>query len=176
MAYTLKKLIAGIDGIQLKGKDSVGIQALATDSRRVGRGSLFFALPGLRTDGHFFVAEAIDRGAVGVVCEKDCWVPPNVSLVIVKDLRAALARMAARFYGNPEAELELTGFLGTSGKTVASHLMRTFLQRLNRSACSGRSIMPLGTVRCRPTGPLPNPSSCLACFHKSRTRVAAGDH
>lgn len=129
MSFTLKKLLAGMEGVRLKGKDSVGIQALATDSRRVGRGSLFFALPGIRTDGHFYVAEAVDRGAVAVVCEKDCWVPPNVTLVQVRNLRAVLAKMAARFYGHPERDLELTGFLGTSGKTVASHLLRTFISK-----------------------------------------------
>jgi UDP-N-acetylmuramoyl-L-alanyl-D-glutamate--2,6-diaminopimelate ligase len=129
MTFTLNKLLAGIPGIKIQGKDSIGIRALATDSRRVGPGCLFVALPGLRTDGHFFVAEAIDRGAVAIVCEKDCWVPPNVTLVQVSDLRAALAQIAARFYGHPEADLELTGFLGTSGKTVASHLLRYFLSK-----------------------------------------------
>jgi UDP-N-acetylmuramoyl-L-alanyl-D-glutamate--2,6-diaminopimelate ligase len=129
MTVNLKKLLTGIQVIKIQGKDSVGIRALATDSRRVGPGSLFFALPGLRTDGHFYVAEAIDRGAVAIVCEKDCWVPPNVTLVQVKDLRAALARIASRFYGHPESHLQLTGFLGTSGKTVASHLLHYFFSK-----------------------------------------------
>jgi UDP-N-acetylmuramoyl-L-alanyl-D-glutamate--2,6-diaminopimelate ligase len=129
MTFTLNKLLAGIQGMKVQGKDSIGIRSLATDSRRVGPGSLFFALPGLRTDGHFFVAEAIDRGAVAIVCEKDCWVPPNVTLIQVHDLRTALAQIAARFYGHPESELEMTGFLGTSGKTVASHLLHYFLSK-----------------------------------------------
>lgn len=139
MTLTLKKLLVGLPGVQIQGKDTASIQALATDSRRVGPGSLFFAIPGLRTDGHFFIADAVDRGAVAIVCEKDCWVPPNVTLVRVNDLRLTLARVAARFYDHPEASLKLTGFLGTSGKTVASTLYRSFF--------AGReSVGLLGTI------------------------------
>ena len=127
MTLTLKKLLAGLEGISIQGKDSVLVSSLATDSRRVGPGTLFFALPGHRTDGYFFIAEAIDRGAVAVVCERDCWVPPHVTLVLTDDMRASVARIAARFFGHPERQLALTGFIGTSGKTVASTLMRHFL-------------------------------------------------
>lgn len=127
MTLTLKKLITGLDNLKIQGKDSVPVTALATDSRRVGPGTLFFALSGLRTDGYFFVAEAIDRGAVAVVCERDCWVPPHVTLILTADMRATVAAISARFYGHPEKGLELTGFVGTSGKTVASTLLRHFL-------------------------------------------------
>jgi len=137
MTQTLKQLIAGIEGVTVKGKDSLLIQSLATDSRRVGPGSLFFALPGLRTDGHFFIAEAIDRGAVAIVSEKDYWVPPHVTLVEVADMRQAVAQVAARFFDHPEAGLELTGFLGTSGKTVASTLLRHFLSPKDQTGLLG---------------------------------------
>lgn len=129
MTPTLKDLISGIAGLTVTGKETVAVHSLATDSRRVVPGSLFVALPGLRTDGHFFVAEAIDRGASVIVCEKDCWVPPNVTLVQTDELRSFIARVAARFYGHPENALELTGFLGTSGKTVASTLLKHFLAK-----------------------------------------------
>lgn len=127
MTPTLKQLIAGVPGLKVQGKDSVSIRSLATDSRRVVPGSMFFAIAGLRTDGHFFIAEAIDRGAVVIVCEKDCWVPPHVTLVRTEDLRQVVSAVAARYYGHPGKALELTGFLGTSGKTVASTLLNHFL-------------------------------------------------
>ncbi len=127
MTQTLKQLLAGISGVEVKGKDTTPILSLATDSRRVGPGSLFFALPGLRTDGHFYISEAIDRGAVAIVSEKDYWVPPQVTLIQVKNMREVVARVASRFYGDPASRLGLTGFLGTSGKTVASSLLRHFL-------------------------------------------------
>jgi UDP-N-acetylmuramoyl-L-alanyl-D-glutamate--2,6-diaminopimelate ligase len=139
MTPSLQQLLAGLAGVEVKGKASVPVCALATDSRRVGPGSLFFALPGLRTDGHFFIAEAIDRGAVAVVCEKDCWVPPSVTLVRTDDLRGLLATVAARFYGHPERDLALTGLLGTSGKTVVSALLRHFFSK-------DRPVGLLGTI------------------------------
>ncbi|WP_163966652.1 UDP-N-acetylmuramoyl-L-alanyl-D-glutamate--2,6-diaminopimelate ligase [Oceanipulchritudo coccoides] len=129
MTPTLKHLISGISGLIVTGKDTVTVRALATDSRRVVSGSMFIALPGLRTDGHFYVSEAIDRGASVIVCEKDCWVPPNVTLVQTNDLRSFVACVASRFYGHPEKALELTGFLGTSGKTVACTLLKHFLSK-----------------------------------------------
>ena len=127
MTQTLKQLVTGLPGLTVRGGDAIAIQSLATDSRRVGPGALFFALPGLRTDGHFFIAEAIDRGAVAVVTDKDCWVPPHVTLVLSEDLHGTVAEVASRFYDYPGRQLELTGFLGTSGKTVASSLLRHFL-------------------------------------------------
>ncbi len=127
MTLSLKKLTSGLAGLTIRGKDSAKVRSLATDSRRVVPGSLFFALPGLRTDGHLFVAEAIDRGAVAIVCQKECWVPPNVALVQVADMRSAVSAIASRFYNYPEKGINLTGILGTSGKTVASSLLKHFL-------------------------------------------------
>ncbi|MEX0320764.1 MAG: UDP-N-acetylmuramoyl-L-alanyl-D-glutamate--2,6-diaminopimelate ligase [Puniceicoccaceae bacterium] len=127
MTQTLRKLITGIPGLEVQGKDSVIVHSMATDSRRVGPGSIFFAMPGLRTDGKYFIEEAIDRGAVVVVSQKECWVPPNVTLVVSGDIRETVGAMSARFYGNPEKNLELTGFIGTSGKTVTSTLLKHFL-------------------------------------------------
>ena len=129
MTISLKQLLQGMSGIEsIRGKETVRVHSITTDSRRVGPGSMFFAVPGLRTDGHFFVNEAMDRGAQVIVCEKDCWVPPQVTQVLVKDLRGLIGRVASRFYGDPEKQLELTGFLGTSGKTVTSTLLRHFLR------------------------------------------------
>jgi UDP-N-acetylmuramoyl-L-alanyl-D-glutamate--2,6-diaminopimelate ligase len=126
MNPTLKKLISGIPGLLLRGKDSVKVRGLATDSRRVGPGSIFFALPGLRTDGQYFIDEAIDRGAVAIISEVDTWVPPHVTLVQVDNVRQVAASVTARYYGHPEKDLQLTGILGTSGKTVVSTLLKHF--------------------------------------------------
>jgi UDP-N-acetylmuramoyl-L-alanyl-D-glutamate--2,6-diaminopimelate ligase len=110
------------------GKSGVTIRGLATDSRRVVPGSLFFALAGMRTDGHLYIEEAIDRGAVAVVCEKECWVPPHVTLILADDMRQAVGTVASRFYGHPGASIRLTGVLGTSGKTVVSTMLKHFMQ------------------------------------------------
>ena len=134
---SLKKLTSGISGLEIHGKSKIEVSSLATDSRRVGPGSLFFALPGLRTDGHHFIEEAIDRGAVAIVCQKECWVPPNVSMVQVDNMREAVATIASRFYKNPQKELRLTGMLGTSGKTVTAALLKHFLAPRGRVGMLG---------------------------------------
>lgn len=130
MKMSLQTLVRDIPGLTVpKGKD-VQINGLALDSRRVGQGSLFFALPGLRTDGALYIAEAIERGASAIVSSRDCWVPPGVVLLRSDDVRGAMGRIAARFYGDPADELELTGCMGTSGKTVITMLARHFLEEL----------------------------------------------
>jgi UDP-N-acetylmuramoyl-L-alanyl-D-glutamate--2,6-diaminopimelate ligase len=139
MTHSLHKLVKGIPGLEVTGKTSLRIQSLATDSRRVVAGSMFFAMPGIRTDGHFFINEAIDRGAVVIVSEKDCWVPPNVTLIKAENLPEVVSTVANRFYGKPADELALTGFLGTSGKTVASVMLKHFLK-------SSGPVGVLGTI------------------------------
>ena len=126
MAPTLKQLISGLPGLEVTGKVSVEIHSLVTDSRRVAPGSLFFALPGIRTDGHEFIDEAVDRGAVAIVCGTDCWVPPHITRIQADELRPVVAEIASRFYGQPQTSLSLTGFLGTSGKTVTATILRQF--------------------------------------------------
>lgn len=124
---SLIKLTDGISGLVIHGNAMVKVTGLATDSRRVGPGSMFLALPGLRTDGHLFIEEAIDRGSVAIVCQKECWVPPSVAMVQVDDMREAVAIIASRFYRHPQNQLQLTGLLGTSGKTVTAALLKHFL-------------------------------------------------
>lgn len=129
MKPTLKSLLKGLTLIRVEGRTDLSVEGLATDSRRVHHGYLFFVMPGLRTDGSQFVDEAIDRGARVVVSEQDIWVPPGTTLVQVADIRMVLGELAARYHGHPARALELTGILGTSGKTVTAHLLRHFLSR-----------------------------------------------
>lgn len=126
---TLKKLFHGLSGVTLiQGKPTTPVLSLSTDSRRVTPGSLFIALSGMRTHGNHYIEEAIDRGAVAIVTQEDVWIPPHIAQVAVAEPKAILSVIASRFLGHPEKALKLTGFLGTSGKTVASHLLRHFHQ------------------------------------------------
>ena len=104
----------------------VEVAGLAWDSRRVRPGDLFFALPGEKHDGHKFIPEAVDRGAVAAVGEK--LLPPlSVPYIVVPDARAALAHAAAEFYGHPTRDLRTIGVTGTNGKTTAVHLLGQIL-------------------------------------------------
>ncbi len=104
----------------------VWVAGLAWDSRRVGPGDLFFALPGRKHDGHAFAADAVRRGAVAVVAE--CPLPGlSVPVVLVPDARAALAHAACAFHGHPTKRLCTIGVTGTNGKTTVVHLLGQLL-------------------------------------------------
>lgn len=101
------------------------ITALTCDSREVIPGALFAALPGCRADGRAHIPEARYRGAAAVVCAPP--LPAGVPGAPVDDPRAALALLAAEFYGRPADGLSLIAVTGTKGKTTTAHMIRDIL-------------------------------------------------
>ena len=116
----------------------VEIEDLAYDSRRVAPGTLFFCVPGLRSDGHDFAVAAVQAGAAALVVERPLGL--GVPEVLVTSARAAMGPVAARFFGDPTAELEVVGVTGTNGKTTTAFLARALLE------AAGRPCGLLGTV------------------------------
>src|SRR3954469_4595178 len=117
---------------------AVEVTALAYDNRRVTPGTVFFCVPGFTRDGHDFAPDAVARGAVALVVSRPLGL--GVPEVVVGDVRAAMARAAARFHGDPTARLPVVGITGTSGKTTSSFLIRALLE------AAGRPCGLLGTV------------------------------
>jgi UDP-N-acetylmuramoyl-L-alanyl-D-glutamate--2,6-diaminopimelate ligase len=103
----------------------IEIRDLAYDSRKVGSGSLFFCVPGEKSDGHDFAADAVAAGAAALVCERPLGL--GVAEVEVPDARAAMAPAAARFFGQPSQELGVAAVTGTNGKTTTAWLLREIL-------------------------------------------------
>jgi len=116
----------------------VAISGLAYDNHRVERGTLFFCVPGFSLDGHDFAPDAVARGAAALVAERPLGL--GVPDVVVSSVRAAMGPAAARFYGDPTAELDVVGITGTNGKTTTAFLVRALLE------ASGRQCGLLGTV------------------------------
>jgi UDP-N-acetylmuramoyl-L-alanyl-D-glutamate--2,6-diaminopimelate ligase len=116
----------------------VDVSGLAYSSGSVEPGDLFFCVRGFRADGHEFAPDAVERGAVALVCERplDLGVPEHV----VDDVRAAMGPVASRFFGAPTAQLALAGVTGTNGKTTTTYLLRAILES------AGRRTGLLGTV------------------------------
>jgi UDP-N-acetylmuramoyl-L-alanyl-D-glutamate--2,6-diaminopimelate ligase len=117
----------------------VEITSLAYDSRRVQPGTLFFCVPGFRSDGHDFAAQAVAAGAAALVVERPLGL--GVPEVLVSSARAAMAPIAARFYGEPARELRVVGVTGTNGKTTTAYLVRALLE------ATGEQCGLLGTVK-----------------------------
>lgn len=97
------------------------LTGIADDSRRVAPGNLFVAVRGLRTDGHEFLRQAIDRGAAAIVVEASAGDVPVPELVVDRGA-AALASAAAWWHGDPSRQLLTVGVTGTNGKTTTSFL------------------------------------------------------
>src|ERR671916_1558065 len=125
----------------LMGNDApdVEVSGLAYSSRSVIPGTLFFCVPGFRSDGHDFAPDAVERGAVALVCQRPLGL--GVPEVLVDDVRAAMGPTAARFYGDPTAQLDVVGITGTNGKTTTAFLIRHLLE------AAGRQTGLLGTVK-----------------------------
>ena len=117
----------------------IDIADLAYDHRVVGPGTLFFCVPGLTRDGHEFATEAVERGAVALVGERTLLA--GVPEIVVPSVRAAMAPAAARFNGDPTAQLQVVGVTGTNGKTTTAYLVRALLE------ADGRACGLLGTVK-----------------------------
>ncbi|GMR20752.1 MAG: UDP-N-acetylmuramoyl-L-alanyl-D-glutamate--2,6-diaminopimelate ligase [Gammaproteobacteria bacterium] len=107
---------------------------LFLDSRAIIPGALFIAVTGVTDDGHEYIAAAVDRGAIAVLCEKE----PNtisqesvVTVVVIEDLKNRLGLIADRFFGSPSSRLKVIGVTGTNGKTTCTQLLA---QALNMSS------------------------------------------
>jgi UDP-N-acetylmuramoyl-L-alanyl-D-glutamate--2,6-diaminopimelate ligase len=137
----LEELIAGLDTVSagdLGSGADVEIAGLAYDSRAVHEGELFFCVSGLQRDGHDFAPQALGAGAAALVVERPLGL--EVPEVLLPSARAAMAPLAARFYGDPTAELRVVGVTGTNGKTTTAYLVRALLE------ATGRQCGLLGTV------------------------------
>jgi UDP-N-acetylmuramoyl-L-alanyl-D-glutamate--2,6-diaminopimelate ligase len=141
MTKTLADLFRGIELTSLKGSLDTAVNAIVIDSRRAAPGCLFFALPGLRSDGNLFVEEAIARGAVAVVSAKARHMgPARVAFLQVADPRGVLAGVARRFFERPDEALDLVGVTGTNGKSTVTHVVRHLL------AGGGARVGLIGTI------------------------------
>ena len=121
------------------GPDDVPVSGLAFDNRAVQPGTLFFCVPGFTRDGHDFAPDAVARGAAALVVARPLGL--GVPEVVVDDVRATMARAAARFHGDPTARLAVCGVTGTNGKTTTAFLVRSLLEG------AGRRCGLLGTVK-----------------------------
>ena len=137
----LERLVAALDPVDVHGNAAVEIRDLAYDARATMPGSLFFAVPGLRADGHDFAREAVSNGAVALVVERTLEL--DVPQIVVRDARASMAGAADEFFEHPTQELEVAGVTGTSGKTTTTFLLFAIL------AAAGRRPGLIGTVEAR---------------------------
>src|SRR5579864_6642907 len=119
----LGALLGDLPWLEMSAQPDADVADLAYDSRRVKRGTLFFAIQGEKADGHQFISKALEQGAVAIVSERAA--PPDLAArwVRVPRIRRALAGAASAFYHQPDSRLKLVGITGTNGKTTTAFLM-----------------------------------------------------
>lgn len=132
---TLKDILHNVSSKQLIGTTDLSIDAIEMDSRKVIPQSLFVATKGVAVDGHQFIQNAIEKGAVAVVCEHlPENIVENISYIVVDNATESLGIIAANFYDHPSEKLQLIGITGTNGKTTTATLLYNLFQNLGYKA------------------------------------------
>jgi UDP-N-acetylmuramoyl-L-alanyl-D-glutamate--2,6-diaminopimelate ligase len=120
----LKDILYKVSLTSTYGDMNVTVDSICFDSRQARPNTLFVAVKGTQSDGHNYIAKAIESGVRVIVCEKlPESITENVTFVTVKNSAQALGVIASNFCGNPSQQLKLTGVTGTNGKTTTATLL-----------------------------------------------------
>ena len=118
--------------------DEIEISGVTDNSAKVEKGTLFVCVKGGSFDGHTFAAEAIEKGAAAVVCERDLGLERQI---IVGNSRKEYGNLCAKWFNHPERRLKLIGVTGTNGKTTMTKLIKDIL------TASGHRVGLIGTIQ-----------------------------
>lgn len=144
----LKKILAGLEGLKVKGSLDLDINNLDSDARNINDGDMFVAIKGFDVDGHEYIKEAIGNGAKVILAQIDIdrkiikEIPDDVTIILSENTRHALAICACNFYGNPSKKVKLIGITGTKGKTTTSFMTKAILEK------EGKKVGLIGTIAC----------------------------
>jgi UDP-N-acetylmuramoyl-L-alanyl-D-glutamate--2,6-diaminopimelate ligase len=134
MAKTLGEILKSYAVVHTAGSLDRAVTGICSDSRKVTEGCLFACLRGGSVDGHEFAADAVRRGAGAVLAGRNLDIPDPATLVVVRDVREALAYASASFYDNPSHELRVVGITGTNGKTTTAHFVKAIVEAAGERA------------------------------------------
>ncbi len=125
---TLRDILYKVRLQSVNGSTDTEVADIQIDSRKVSERSAFVAIRGEKSDGHAFIATAVQQGAVAVVCEEfPVALHAGITYIKVADTHEAVAYMAHNFYGEPSHRVKLVGVTGTNGKTtIATVLYKLF--------------------------------------------------
>ena len=142
----LKKILVGLEGLKAKGNLDLDITGLESNSKNIKEGYMFIAIKGYSVDGHDYINNAIEAGAKVVMVQEGCDLkkiklpPADVTIIMAKDTREALAICSCNFYGNPSRKFKLIGVTGTKGKTTTTYMIKEILEK------AGHKVGLIGTI------------------------------
>jgi UDP-N-acetylmuramoyl-L-alanyl-D-glutamate--2,6-diaminopimelate ligase/murE/murF fusion protein len=142
MVKSLEELIRVIPEAKIQGRKDRMICHLAHDSRKVIPGTLFICFSGAKADGHQFIMQARQKGAVAVLVEKEVEeIPEGLTVIRVGDTRAVVRVLAPYFYDYPARKLRMIGITGTNGKTTTTYLLKSIFNH------AGYKVGIIGTIQ-----------------------------
>ena len=141
----LKELLVGLENLKVKGDLAINIEGVENNSKNVKKGYLFVAIQGFSTDGHQYVENAIENGAIAIMIQEGCnlkgiKIPDNITVVMAKDTREGLAIVSDNFYNHPSRKFKLVGVTGTKGKTTTTFMIKEILEK------AGKKVGLIGTI------------------------------
>lgn len=141
MAKNLVQIAALLPKAAITGRLDREITAVAHDSRKIVPGTLFVCLTGVHVDGHDFIEDAVKRGAVAILVEKDVTTHDGITIIRVDNTRTAMQAVVPYFFDYPGYKLRMVGVTGTNGKTTTTYLIRSILRQ------AGYKVGLIGTIQ-----------------------------
>ena len=136
----LVSLLERLEYTCLQGSTDQEVKNVIYDSRKVEEGSLFICIRGAVVDGHKFAPDVIAKGAKVLVVEEAVEAPEDVTVILVKDTRYAMAFISAAYFGHPAEKLKTIGITGTKGKTTTTYMVKSILEN------AGYKVGLIGTI------------------------------
>lgn len=142
----------------------VTITGMTSDSRNVADGHLFICIKGYTVDGHDYIDQAVNQGAVAVIVEKEV-VRQDIAVIRVNDSLRVMSYLANRLYNFPTNDLHMIGITGTNGKTSITYLLEAiFKQHQEKTALIGTIQLKIGEETFPIKNTTPEPSFLFQHF------------
>lgn len=131
MILDISKIVSSINTKTVSGPINGKISSLIFDSRKIEKEALFFAVKGTQSDGHQYIGQCIDDGAIAIICQElPKKLQDNICYIQVEDSSKALGEISSLYYDNPSSNLKLIGVTGTNGKTTIATLLYNLFEDL----------------------------------------------
>lgn len=165
---SLNELLPAGECVSQKLPSSTRVLNLSDQSQQICPGDLYFAIRGTKFDGHKFIDEALEKGAVGVVLEDPSYIEAaRNNAILVRSTRKALALAWARWLGNPSRALKIVGVTGTNGKTTTTYLLKQVWETLGfKTGVVGTVATLVGNEAEEATHTTPHPRTLQQAFRK----------